>query len=272
LLDAEHTLQWAAQNGPFDAVICAAAQVGGIQANVAAPWDFLQTNLRIDASTFQAATAVGVQRLMYVGSSCMYPRDQETPLRETDLLAAPLEPTNEGYAIAKIAGTRACAYRSQQFGETWRAIVPCNLYGPGDHYSPGRSHLLAAIVHKIATAVRTGETEVEIWGDGEARREFLYVDDLARFMLAALNRLKELPHHLNVGYGTDHTVNEYYRMVADVFGWQGRFEHDLSRPVGMRRKLMDSTLARSLGWAPQTDFVRGITLARDAYLQQERAR
>ena len=188
----------------------------------------------------------------------MYPKDYRSPLNEGDLLQAPLEPTNEGYAISKISGAKLCEYISNTSPLDYRTIIPCNLYGPGDSFSTHGSHLIASIIQKISHAIQNGNQTVEIWGDGEARREFLFIDDLANFFLDHIDQVSDWPQYLNLGAGKDYTVNEYYRTVAEVLGFKGTFEHDLSRPVGMKRKLLDSSLANTHGWSPHTTLTEGI--------------
>ena len=244
--------------GPFDLVIHAAGRVGGIAANAADQAAFLTDNALMGLNLLTAARAARVPRLLNLGSSCMYPRDYRQPLVEGDLFAAPLEPTNEGYAIAKLATARLAQYIAAQDGGAWRTLIPCNLYGPGDHFDAARSHLLPAIILKVHGAMQVGADSVEIWGDGTARREFLYVDDLAAFIVDAAPRLAALPPVLNVGAGVDHTVREYYEAVARVLGYAGTFTHNLEAPVGMARKLMDSRAARAHGWAPATPLEDGI--------------
>lgn len=252
LTDPAAVAAWFAAN-PVDAVIHAAAKVGGIQANIDDQVGFLTENLRMNDAVIMGAHAAGVRRLIFLGSSCMYPRDYRQPLVESDVLAAPLEPTNEGYALAKITGARLCGYVSAQFSDrAYRTLLPCNLFGPGDHFGSAASHLLAAIVTKIVDAQDDGRDTVEIWGSGTARREFVDVDHLARFILTALPRLDDLPPVLNLGADADRSVNDYYRIVAERAGWTGRFTHDLTRPEGMMAKLMSSRLARDFGWVPPT--------------------
>lgn len=260
LADARATHEYVVDAGP-DVVVHCAARVGGIQANMADLMGFMLDNAAIDASIIRASLDAGVRRLVYMGSSCMYPRDLGRPLREEDILTAPLEPTNEGYALAKIMGSRACTFASRQHGIAYRTIIPPNLYGPGDSYDPARSHLIAAVLRKIHDAHTSGAESVEIWGDGTARREFLFVDDLAHFVVSRLDDLGELPDVLNVGAGSDHSVREYYETVASVIGYSGAFEYDTSRPTGMKQKLMDSARAAALGWAPSTSLRDGLTIA-----------
>ncbi|TAK48937.1 MAG: NAD-dependent epimerase/dehydratase family protein [Xanthobacteraceae bacterium] len=253
----------------YDAVIHAAATVGGIRANIERPTAFLAENILMNTLVIEAAREAGIGSLLFLGSSCMYPKDLGKDLAETDLLTAPLEPTNEGYALAKIAGARHCEAVSRQYGLAYRTVVPCNLYGPDDHFDFERGHLVAAALRKVHEAKRDGARAVTIWGDGEARREFMYVDDLARFILRWAGRLGELPPLINVGVGDDHSVNDYYRVAADVVGYGGDFTHDLAAPVGMRRKLMDVSQAHRLGWRAATPLAEGMRLAYQGLLRSK---
>lgn len=265
LTDGGAVADWFAAN-PVDAVIHAAARVGGIQANIDHPVDFLVENLRMNDAVIMGAHQAGVSRLIFLGSSCMYPRDYRQPLREDDILAAPLEPTNEGYALSKITGSRLCDYIARTHSDRhYKTLIPCNLFGTEDHFGSVASHLIAAIVTKVVDARNAGEDSVEIWGSGKARREFLFVDDLVRFMLDALHRLEDFPQVLNVGYDTDHSVAEYYEMVGRIARYRGGFHHDVSRPEGMMRKCMTSARAHELGWAPQTPMEEALTAVIAAY-------
>ena len=242
----------------YDLVIHAAATVGGIRANIAHPTAFLAENALMNTLIIEEARRAGVERFLFLGSSCMYPKDLGRTLREPDILTAPLEPTNEGYALAKILGMRHCEAIASEFGLTYRTLVPCNLYGPDDHFDLARGHLVAAALMKLHQAKLSGAPSVTIWGDGEARREFLYVDDLADFIFRFAPRLAELPTVLNVGVGDDHTVNTYYEVARTVVGYSGGFEHDLTAPVGMRRKLLDVSNCRALGWTATTSLEDGV--------------
>ena len=244
-----------------EAVIHAAAKVGGIQANLDDPTGFLAENLRLNDALIMGAFRAGVSRLVNIGSSCIYPRDWRQPLVEEDVLAGPLEPSNEGYALAKITAARLCAAISGQHGLAYRTLIPCNLFGARDHFGQDSAHLVAAAITKILRAKADGADHVTIWGGGQARREFLAVDHLARFVLTALNRLQTLPLLLNVGADRDYSVDEYYRMIADLAGWRGRFIHDRSRPEGMQAKLMSSARARDLGHAPPADIRPDLRIA-----------
>jgi len=271
LSDRAAVARWFVAN-PVDAVIHAAARVGGIQANIDAPVDFLVDNLRINDAIITGAHDAGITRLIFLGSSCMYPRDYRQPLMEEDVMAAPLEPTNEGYALSKITGARLCDYISRSNADWfYRTLIPCNLFGPEDHFGSVASHLIAAIVTKVVDARDAGAPDVGIWGSGDARREFLFSDDLVRFILAALPVLDTYPDLLNVGYDTDHAVTDYYRMVADIAGYDGGFTYDPSRPAGMMRKCMTSARARALGWAPATPLPDALATVVRAYEVQKAA-
>jgi GDP-L-fucose synthase len=249
-------------------VIHAAGRVGGIEANIRAPVAFLTDNWDMGRNIIMAAREAGVGRLINLGSSCMYPRDSPRPLRESDILAGPLEPTNEAYAIAKSAVQRLAAYVGEEDSRfRYKTLMPCNLYGRYDTFDPKRSHLAAAVIHKLHRATTARATSVNIWGDGSARREFLYAGDLAEAILAAVDRFDTLPPVLNVGAGVDHTVNDYYRTAATVVGYTGDFSHDLSKPVGMKRKLMDVSLARDWGWTARTSLTDGLAMTYDFYRQ-----
>lgn len=251
-------VQQVLKRASVDTVIHCAARVGGIQANISDPVGFLADNALINVNVVEAAYKTGVAKLINLGSSCMYPKDYRSPLREDDLLAAPLEPTNEGYALSKLIGAKLCEYISQAGEYLYRTVIPCNLFGPGDDFSQERSHLIAAIIVKVDRALETGSSTLEVWGDGESRREFLFVEDLADFLVSVASRLQELPTYVNVGYGVDYSVNEYYEMVAEAMGFRGDLVHDLNRATGMRRKLLDSTRAARLGWQPRTGILEGI--------------
>lgn len=255
-----------------DVILHAAGKVGGIQANIREPATFLSENWDIGRNLLMAARAAGVTRVINLGSSCMYPADSQDALTEEQILSAPLEPTNEGYALAKISVQRLGVYLGREYqGFACKTLIPSNLYGPHDNFDPSRSHLVPAIIHKLHQANKAGDATVEIWGDGEARREFLYAGDLAEALLMAADRFDSLPDLLNIGTGQDFTVNRHYEVAADVVGFAGGFTHDLSKPAGMKRKLLDISRARAWGWQPRTSLRDGIALTYQHYLETEHA-
>lgn len=250
-----------------DFVIHAAGLVGGIQANMAAPVNFLVANLDMGRNVVLAAKSVGVKHLVNLGSSCMYPREAANPLTEDLILQGELEPTNEGYALAKIVTMKLCQYVSQQNREfQYKTVIPCNLYGRYDKFSPNNSHLIPAIIHKVYQAIKNNEQVVEIWGDGSARREFMYAGDLADAIIYALDNFDSMPELINIGLGHDHTINEYYEAVARVLGYGGEFVHNLNKPVGMARKLVDIKKQMAWGWTPQTSLENGLRETYSYYL------
>lgn len=250
-----------------DAIIHAAGKVGGIQANILEPVQFLVANLDMGRNVLLAAAEVGIGNLINLGSSCMYPRDRDDALREEDVLGGPLEPTNEGYALAKITVARLAEFlRRENPRLGYRTLIPCNLYGRHDKFDPRWSHLIPAIIHKVHQARVNGEPSVEIWGDGTARREFLYAGDLAGAILKALPDPQSTPATMNIGLGSDYSVNEYYAAAAAVIGYSGSFTHDLDRPVGMKRKLTDVNRARAWGWQAETALEDGIRKTYEFYL------
>lgn len=251
-----------------DLVIHCAGLVGGIQANIAAPYDFCYHNLQIGLNVVSTAFDCGVEKLINLGSSCMYPKSASNPLKENQLLSGQLEPTNEGYAIAKLAVAKLAEYLSTQHGCLYKTFIPCNLYGRWDKFEADRSHMIPAVIRKIHDAIQRNENSVEIWGDGESRREFMFVEDLADFILYSLDSLELLPNSLNVGLGFDYSINDYYQTVADVLGYQGGFTHDLSKPAGMKQKLVDVSIQNKFGWKPQTSLVDGIKRTYRYYLEE----
>jgi GDP-L-fucose synthase len=253
-----------------DLLIHAAAKVGGIQANIKSPFEFLASNLIMDTNVIQSCISAGVENVLYVGSSCMYPKDYRQPLVETDILAAQLEPTNEGYAIAKIAGSKLCDYASESFGLNYRTIIPSNLYGPGDNFNPSSSHLLASVIRKVHEAKVTGASEIEVWGSRSARREFTYVGDLASWVVASLPNISELPSTLNLGTGEDHSIDEFYSEAMSALEYEVPLVHDTSKPEGMKAKLMDSSHARqNHAWDPKTDLLTGLKMTYRWFLESQ---
>jgi len=251
-----------------DMIIHTAGKVGGIQANMREPVSFLLENLDMGRNVVWAARKAGVKRLINLGSSCMYPRNAPNPLREEYILTGELEPTNEGYALAKVTVARLCQYISSQDPDyQYKTLVPCNLYGRWDKFDPAHSHLIPAILHKLHHAVANSCEEVDIWGDGTARREFMCSADLADCLVEAVERFESVPLLMNVGLGHDYSINEYYEMAAEVVGYRGCFVHDLSKPVGMKQKVIDTERLSQWGWQAGTSLHDGLVSTYKFYCQ-----
>jgi GDP-L-fucose synthase len=247
---------WFAAHRP-EVVFMAAATVGGILANDRRPADFIYDNLAIETNLIEAARRAGVVKLLYLGSSCIYPKLAPQPMREEALMTGPLEPTNQWYAVAKIAGLMMCAAYRRQHGSDFIAAMPTNLYGPGDNFDPEESHVVAALIAKMHRAKLAGAPSVEIWGSGEPRREFLYVDDLAD-ALVFLMRHHSGEAHVNIGTGRDIAIAEFAALVAETVGYRGAFEYRRDRPDGTPRKLLDVTRLAALGWTAPTPLREGL--------------
>jgi len=260
LLDAAAVRDFYTKEKP-EVVIVAAARVGGIHANNTYPAEFLHENLAIAHNTIHASWQQGVKRLLFLGSSCIYPREAPQPMTEECLLTSPLEPTNEAYAIAKITGLKLCQYYRKQYGVLFHSAMPTNLYGPGDNYHPENSHVLPALIRRFHEAVQSRAQTVTLWGTGIARREFLHADDLATGLLAVLG-MENPPDWINVGYGSDVTIREAAELIAKVTGFTGELAWDSSKPDGTLRKLMDSSKLLATGWRPKYDLETGL---RNAY-------
>ncbi len=242
-----------------DLIIHAAGRVGGIKANIADPYAFLLENLEVGTNVIAAADEVGIQRLLNLGSSCIYPRDVEGLLTEDLILTGPLEPTNEGYALGKLAALKLCQFASAGGRERqYKTLIPCNLFGPHDKFDLDSAHLIPAVIHKIHRAKVERRPTVEIWGDGSARREFMYVGDLAQAVLKAALDFDRAPDLMNVGLGQDKSVLEYYEVIAEVVGWKGEFTFDLAKPAGMRRKVVDISRQTAWGWRASSSLEDGI--------------
>jgi GDP-L-fucose synthase len=256
-------------HGP-DMIVHAAGKVGGIQANMREPVGFLMDNLDMGRNIVWAARQAGIKSLINLGSSCMYPRNHAESLVEEMVLTGELEPTNEGYALAKIMTARLCEYITREDPTfQYKTLIPCNIYGRFDKFDPAHSHLVPAIIHKIYQAKANGEQTVEIWGDGNARREFMYGGDLADAIVRAIKTFDSLPAMMNIGLGHDYTINEYYEVAAAVMGYAGGFEHDLSKPVGMARKLVSVERQQAWGWVAQHDLRAGVERTYRYYLEQQ---
>ena len=252
-----------------DMVIHAAGKVGGIQANMREPVGFLMENLDMGRNIVWAAHQAGIKRLINLGSSCMYPRNHSEPLGEEMVLKGELEPTNEGYALAKVVTARLCDYVMREDASfQYKTLIPCNIYGRYDKFDPAHSHLVPAIIHKVHQAKHSGQETVEIWGDGTARREFMYAGDLADAVLRAVANFDTLPAYMNVGLGRDYTINDYYQAAAEVMGYTGGFVHDLSKPVGMARKLVSVERQQAWGWSARQELRDGIEKTYNYYLKE----
>ncbi|WBL62373.1 GDP-L-fucose synthase [Stutzerimonas stutzeri] len=254
----------------IDQVYLAAARVGGIHANNSYPADFIYENLMIEANVIHAAHVGGVQRLLFLGSSCIYPKHAEQPMREEALLTGMLEPTNEPYAIAKIAGIKLCESYNRQHGRDYRSVMPTNLYGPHDNFHPQNSHVIPALLRRFHEAVQRGDEEVVIWGSGTPMREFLHVDDMAAASVHMMelddttyrDNTQPMLSHINVGTGVDCSIRELAETIARVTGFTGRLSFDASKPDGTPRKLMDVSRLKALGWQASIGLELGL---RDAY-------
>ena len=265
LRDRAATFAFFAKARP-DVVIDAAAKVGGILANSTFPADFLSDNLRIQVNVMDAAKDHRVQRLLFLGSSCIYPRLAEQPIRESSLLTGALEPTNDAYAIAKIAGILQVQANRRQHGRHWISAMPTNMYGPGDNFDPQTSHVLPALIRRFHEATESGASEVVLWGTGTPRREFLHVDDLAEAALFLLEHYDD-GQTINVGVGKDLTIREVAEIVADVVGFNGELLQDTSKPDGTPRKLLDVSRINALGWRARTPLRDGIKSTYEWYRQ-----
>ncbi len=255
----KETEQWFAAERP-DAVILAAAKVGGIVFNSTHPLDFISDNLSIELNVIGSSYAVGVKKLLFLGSTCIYPKLAPQPMYEDMLLTGPLEPTNEWYAVAKIAGIKLVQAYRQQWGADFVSVMPTNLYGPGDNYHPEHSHVVAALIRRLHEAKMSRAGSVTIWGTGQPRREFLAVDDLADACVFVMKNYSG-PDFLNVGTGQDITIAEFARLIADVVGYHGQFVFDTSRPDGAPQRLLDVSKLAQLGWRAKTPLRTGIAAA-----------
>ncbi|WP_170372763.1 GDP-L-fucose synthase [Ruegeria arenilitoris] len=259
-----------------DVVILAAAKVGGIHANNTYPADFIYENLMIECNVIHQAFAAGVRRLLQLGSSCIYPREAAQPMREDALLTGVLEPTNEPYAVAKIAGIKLCESYNRQHGVDYRSVMPTNLYGPGDNFHPENSHVLPALIRRFHEAKRDGLDEVVIWGTGKPRREFLHVDDMAEASLFVMDlpqdvyqaNTQPMLSHINVGCGQDVSIAKLAALIAKITGYTGRITQDTTKPDGTMRKLMDVSRLAKMGWKARIGLEDGIRETYDWFLDQ----
>ncbi|MAV79612.1 MAG: GDP-fucose synthetase [Flavobacteriaceae bacterium] len=267
LLEFESVKDWFKLNKP-SIVIIAAAKVGGILANSSKPYEFIFENLKIETNIIEASRLYGVKKLLFLGSSCIYPKFSKQPIKEEYLLSGELEPTNECYAIAKIAGIKLCEALNSQYGFNAICLMPCNLYGVGDNYNPKTSHVIPALINKFYNAKQKKESKVVCWGTGSALREFLYVDDLAEACIFTLNNWSISKNDsskkvawLNAGSGNEISIKRLSEIIADLVGFKGEIAWDKDKPDGTPRKILDNSKIRALGWAPKIDLYTGLKLS-----------
>jgi len=261
LKDSIKVDKWFKDNKP-DTVFLAAAKVGGILANSKHPANFLYDNLAIQNSVISASYKYNVKKLMFLGSSCIYPRDAEQPLKESSLLTGELEPTNEAYAIAKIAGIKLCEFYRKQYGVDFISVMPTNLYGPGDNFHPQNSHVVAALISRFYEAKKRNKENVILWGSGKPLREFMHVDDLADGLIFLMQNYSE-DKHINIGTGKEISIKDFSNIIKFISGWTGKIEFDDSYPDGMPRKVMDVSKIHKLGWRHKIDLEEGLKEAYD---------
>ena len=258
LLNYKKTEDYISSNKP-EFIIHSAGIVGGIEANMNHPVKFLVDNMRMGLNILMAAKINTVKNFINLGSSCMYPKNAENPISEDLILKGELEPTNEGYAIAKSTSTRLCEYINREDSSfLYKTVIPCNLYGKFDKFNYDNSHMIPGVIRRIHDAKKNNLQYVDIWGDGLARREFMYADDLADFIYYAVENFNKMPQNINIGLGHDYSIKEYYKMIADVIGFKGKFNHDMSKPIGVKKKLTDIKKLNKFGWSHKTSLEFGI--------------
>ena len=252
-----------------DLIIHTAGLVGGIAANIADPYGFFTNNAVMGINLVRAAKEIGIKNFLNLSSSCFYPCEAQNPIKEDAILTGAFEKTNEGYALAKVSVLKMCEYISTQFeGYNYKTLIPCNLYGRYDKFSPQKSHLIPAIIRKIADAKTQGIKTVDIWGDGESRREFMYAGDFAQIVPQVLEQFDKIPPIMNIGLGYDYTINEYYKTVSKVIGWDAEFTHDLTKPSGMKQKLLDISKQKEFGFKSKYTLEEGIKKAYEYYINE----
>jgi GDP-L-fucose synthase len=268
LFDSGSTNSYIKTHNP-DVIIHCAGKVGGIQANIKNPYGFMYENMIMGLNLVNAAKEQGIERLINLGSSCMYPRNATNPLTEETILKGELEPTNEGYAIAKTAIAKLCVYAGTE-DYKYKTLIPCNLYGYWDKFNPEASHMIPAIIHKTHQSKINGNTPIEVWGSGNARREFMFAEDLADFIYFSINKLDLISGMMNVGLGIDYSVREYYLAVKEVLNSKANLEFNLEKPEGMKQKVVDITKQQKLGWFPKTDLHTGIEKTYKHYMEHHK--
>lgn len=272
LLDFKVVYGYLKINKP-DLIIHCAGKVGGIQANSKDMYGFFTENIIMGIHLVKAAKDNEIKKIINLSSSCAYPRDYGAPLKEDDILKGALEPTNEGYALAKLSVLKMCEYISNECpGYQYKTLIPCNLYGKWDKFGEENAHMIPSIINKLYRAREQGEDSVPIWGDGNARREFMYAGDLADCIAFTIRNWDRIPSRMNVGLGYDYAVNEYYDKIKNIVGYKGTFTHDLSKPTGMKQKLLDVSRASALGWKAKTSLEEGVRRTFDYFLEGERVK
>lgn len=269
LMDYEAVISYIKKNQP-DLIIHCAGKVGGIQANMKDMYGFYTENAVMGINLVRAAKECGVKKFINLSSSCTYPRDYKQPLKEEYTLQAEFEPTNEGYALAKLSVLKMCEYISKECeGFEYKSLIPCNLYGRYDKFGEKNAHMIPSIIRKIHFAKENKDSSVEIWGSGDARREFMYAGDLADCIAYCIQNWEKVPALMNVGLGYDYTVNEYYETIKKILGYEGDFTHDLTKPVGMKQKLLDVTRAKDIGWTAKTSLEDGVKQTYEYFLENK---
>lgn len=270
LLNHDLTLDFLKKHKP-DMVIHCAGRVGGIQANMADMTGFLYENLMMGFHLIDSCKALGIPKVLNLASSCIYPKEIGSNIREVDLMAGPLEPTNEGYALAKISVLKLCEYITIQFSAlNYKSVIPCNIYGRHDHFDVQKSHMVPAVIMRMDLAAKEKQEKFLIWGDGKARREFMYSEDLADAIYFSIKNFDLLPQNLNIGLGYDYSILEYYQAIAEVVGFKGQFEFDITKPKGMQQKLVNIDKLKELGWGSKFDLKSGLKNTYDFYLNKTR--
>jgi GDP-L-fucose synthase len=258
LLDIQLVKSYLNDSKP-DLIIHSAGKVGGILKNIKSNYNFLLDNSLMAINLISESLNSGVSNFLNISSSCIYPKDFNTPIKESDLLKGKLEPTNEGYALAKIIALKMSEFIYQDHGLNYKTIIPCNLYGPFDNFNLETAHMIPAVINKINIAKKNNENSVKIWGDGKSLREFMFIEDLINFILFSIKNIDDLPNIINVGTGKDYRIEEYYIKIANEIGYNGKFEYDLSKPTGMQRKLVDTSILKSIGWESAFTIEEGIS-------------
>ena len=269
LLNYNETKNFITKNKP-DIIIHTAGVVGGIEANINNPVKFLVQNTQMGLNILTASKEMKIKNFINLGSSCMYPHNSNNSLSEEQILSGKLESTNEGYALAKICITKLCEYlNSEDNSLLYKTIIPCNLYGKYDNFDNNSSHMIPAVIKKIHEAKKNKLQFVDIWGDGHARREFMYASDLADFIYFAIKNFYKMPQNINVGIGEDHSINDYYKKIANIIGFKGKFINDLSKPIGMKKKLINNQKLIEFGWKHKTSLEDGIKRTYEYFLKVE---